>query len=199
VLEGALPIDGLLIFSGVQSHATSFGNAYFENFFPSDNSTFTDGVYSADGADHPEPAAADDWGHGSPWSSDPATFLGKASPYKTLDPVGSPLLDLPDDIGVPIGATNGDEMCHQIDLEDWTGINSWMAPALSLLVLLLVTALPLPDSLRYGTDGDPETLHAWLRPRQLVLTKQFVRGPLSPLPAPTKPSVEPPVEPPVEP
>ena len=122
VLEGALPIDGraLLLFFGVQSHATSFSNAYFENFFLSDNSTFTDGVYNADGADHPEPAAVDDWGHGSPWSS------GKASPYKTLDPVGSPLLDLPDDVGVPIGATNGDEMCHQIDLEDWTG-NSWMA------------------------------------------------------------------------
>ena len=47
------------------------------------------------------------------------------------------------------------------DLDDWTGINSWIAPATSLLVLVLCTYLPLPDKYKYGPFPDD----SWFAPK----------------------------------
>ena len=47
------------------------------------------------------------------------------------------------------------------DLDDWTGINSWIAPAASLLVLVLCTYLPLPDKYKYG----PFPEGSWFAPK----------------------------------
>lgn len=65
------------------------------------------------------------------------------------------------DAELPMAATDGVEMCTQIDLDDWTGIDSWIAPFVSLLTMLACTFLPLPDKLKYG----PYPEGSWFEPR----------------------------------
>ena len=59
-----------------------------------------------------------------------------------------------------MAATDGGEMCSQIDLDDWTGIDSWIAPAASLLALIVCTFLPLPNKFKYG----PFPEGSWFEP-----------------------------------
>ena len=63
---------------------------------------------------------------------------------------------------LPMNAVDGADMCVQVDLDDWTGIDSWIAPFASLVVMLICTFMHscLPANLGYGPYSDD----SWFKP-----------------------------------
>ena len=66
------------------------------------------------------------------------------------------------DMELPMNAVDGADMCVQVDLDDWTGIDSWIAPFASLVVMLICTFMHsfLPPNLGYGPYSDD----SWFKP-----------------------------------
>merc|ERR1712072_99360 len=66
------------------------------------------------------------------------------------------------DMELPMNAVDGADMCVQVDLDDWTGIDSWIAPFASLVVMLVCTFMHsfLPANLGYGPYSDD----SWFKP-----------------------------------